>query len=172
MTTQREAFEAWAIEEGHFVGKDGAGDYKRLPAYWMWTAWQAAQAAMPVAPVKSEVVPSTCAEAYSIYIPDQQSGYVVEDLDDAIDDLTNEECEVTPLYPAYSGAFAVQAAIEADAARYRWLREGTSGESRSRGRAEFDMPCPSPIGNIMQGSVAQHLDKAIDAEITRTGSAA
>ena len=46
MTTQREAFEAWAIEEGHFVGKDGAGDYKRLPAYWMWTAWQAAQAAM------------------------------------------------------------------------------------------------------------------------------
>ena len=49
MSAQREAFEAWAIEEGHFVGKDGAGDYKRLPAYWMWTAWQAAQAAMQAA---------------------------------------------------------------------------------------------------------------------------
>ena len=35
-----------------------------------------------------------------IYIPAQQHGYLVEDLDEAIDDLTNCACEVTPLVAA------------------------------------------------------------------------
>lgn len=56
-----------------------------------------------------------------------------------------------------------QAALEADAERYRWLRHGTAGVRDSRGRMEFDLPDPHPLGNIMQGSVAQHLDAAIDA---------
>ena len=54
-----------------------------------------------------------------------------------------------------------------DAARYRYLRRWTSGQRHSRGRTQFVMPDPCPIGNIMQGSVAQHLDAAIDAEIQR-----
>ena len=36
--------------------------------------------------------------AYYIYIAEQQTGYVVEDLDEAIDDLTNTDAESTPLY--------------------------------------------------------------------------
>ena len=35
-----------------------------------------------------------------IYIPARQHGYLVEDLDEAIDDLTNCACEVTPLVAA------------------------------------------------------------------------
>ena len=54
-----------------------------------------------------------------------------------------------------------------DAARYRYLRRWTSGQRHSRGRTQFVMPDPCPIGTIMQGSVAQHLDAAIDAEIQR-----
>lgn len=34
-----------------------------------------------------------------------------------------------------------------------------------RGHAEFVFPWPLPLGNIMQGSVAEHLDNSIDAEI-------
>ena len=45
------------------------------------------QAAQPEAPF-----------AFYVYIPDQQNGYYVDELDEAIDDLTNCECEVTPLY--------------------------------------------------------------------------
>jgi len=49
--------------------------------------------------------------------------------------------------------------------RYKWLRNGTSGTRDARNRQSFDMPDPHPLGNIMQGSVAQHLDAAIDAAI-------
>ena len=56
-------------------------------------------------------------------------------------------------------------ALRADAARYRWLRSQVRGKRDGRGRSEFDMPDPHPLGNIMQGSVAQHFDSSIDAEI-------
>jgi hypothetical protein len=55
--------------------------------------------------------------------------------------------------------------LRVDARRYRWLRNRTRGVRDSRGRMEFDMPDPHPLGNIMQGSVAQHLDAAIDAAL-------
>jgi hypothetical protein len=54
---------------------------------------------------------------------------------------------------------------QADAERYRWLRTHTHGERDAAGRAEFCMPNPMPRSNIMRGSVAQHLDAAIDADI-------
>lgn len=54
-----------------------------------------------------------------------------------------------------------------DAERYRWLRANTRGQSDRRGRQEFEMPDPHPVANIMQGSVAQHLDKAIDAAMAQ-----
>jgi hypothetical protein len=56
-------------------------------------------------------------------------------------------------------------ALEADANRYRWLRDNTHGEADARGRQQFVMPDPHPQANIMRGSVAQHLDAAIDAAI-------
>lgn len=58
-------------------------------------------------------------------------------------------------------------ALRADAERYRWLRAKTTGYEESRGRQSFDLPDPHPLGNIMRGSVAQHLDAAIDAAITK-----
>lgn len=55
--------------------------------------------------------------------------------------------------------------LRKDAERYRWLRANTHGEQDARGRQEFCMPDPHPQANIMRGSVAQHLDAAIDAEM-------
>ena len=57
------------------------------------------------------------------------------------------------------------AALRKDAERYRWLRANTHGEQDGRGRQEFCMPDPCPRANIMRGSVAQHLDAAIDADM-------
>ena len=56
-------------------------------------------------------------------------------------------------------------ALRKDAERYRWLRANTHGEKDRRGRQEFCMPDPCPRANIMRGSVAQHLDAAIDADM-------
>lgn len=73
---------------------------------------------------------------------------------------------------------AARAEVEAlreDAERYRWLRLHTIGKADPRGRQEFELPDPHPRGDIMRGSVAQHLDAAIDsarkAPATPTGSA-
>jgi hypothetical protein len=59
-------------------------------------------------------------------------------------------------------------ALREDAERYRWLRTRVSGHRAvGSGRpATFAFPGPldlPPIGDIMRGSVAQHLDAAIDA---------
>ena len=59
----------------------------------------------------------------------------------------------------------VQAALD-DAQRYQWLRRRTAGLNDNEGRQYFGFPSLfglRPVGNIMQGSVGQHLDKAIDA---------
>lgn len=55
--------------------------------------------------------------------------------------------------------------LQEDAARYRWIRSNARGKVDGRGRQEFDLPDPHPLGNIMRGSVAQHLDAAIDSAI-------
>lgn len=55
------------------------------------------------------------------------------------------------------------AALRLDAGRYRWIRNGTSGERFVSGIQAFVFPAIKPVGNIMRGSVAQHLDEAIDA---------
>lgn len=53
-----------------------------------------------------------------------------------------------------------------DAERYRWLRSRTQGLRGSYPKDLcFLLPQVLPVGNIMQGSVAQHLDEAIDAAI-------
>lgn len=44
--------------------------------------------------------------AYYVYIPAEQRGELVHDLDEATDDLTNCECEVTKLYAAPSEALS------------------------------------------------------------------
>lgn len=56
-------------------------------------------------------------------------------------------------------------ALRADAARYQWIKSQTSASRDKRGRCEFEMPDPHPFGRIMQGSIAQHLDAAIDAAL-------
>lgn len=58
--------------------------------------------------------------------------------------------------------------LEQDAERYRWLRVRVSGHRAvsSARPATFAFPGPmllTPLGDIMRGSVAQHLDAAIDA---------
>jgi hypothetical protein len=58
---------------------------------------------------------------------------------------------------------ATVAQLREDAERYRWLRAWTTGQSDARGRQAFALPDPHPLGNIMRGSVSQHLDAAIDA---------
>jgi hypothetical protein len=51
-----------------------------------------------------------------------------------------------------------------DAARWRWLRSKVSGGYSTPGSpASFQLPLIRPVGNIMKGSVAQHLDAAVDA---------
>ena len=57
-------------------------------------------------------------------------------------------------------------ALRKDAARYRWLQRRTAGLRDNEGRQYFSFPSMfglRPVGNIMQGSVGQHLDAAIDA---------
>ncbi len=49
-----------------------------------------------------------------------------------------------------------------DAARYDWIRAHTRA-GRTDGGFVFVLPDIEPLGNVMPGSVAQHLDAAIDA---------
>ena len=63
------------------------------------------------------------------------------------------------------------ARLKEDAERYRWVRYHTHAEADAQGRQEFVMRNPRPIGHIMGGSVAQHLDAAIDAARAAEGKA-
>jgi len=56
-----------------------------------------------------------------------------------------------------------------DAERYRWLRDWTRGAYGIDSNPAFILPhVPTMLDqNIMSGSVAQHLDNAIDAAIER-----
>lgn len=54
-----------------------------------------------------------------------------------------------------------------DARRYNWIRHRVGGSRDSRGIEEFDLPLVRPcVASIMQGSVAQHFDCAIDAALS------
>jgi hypothetical protein len=54
-------------------------------------------------------------------------------------------------------------ALRKGAERYEWIRAGTSAGRDSQGFQQFNLPFLVPQDNLMRGSVAQHLDKAIDA---------
>lgn len=54
---------------------------------------------------------------------------------------------------------------EKDAERYRCLQLRMRGERFASGRQYFDVDFPDPLTNIMQGSVAEHFNDAIDATI-------
>ena len=59
-----------------------------------------------------------------------------------------------------------------DAMRYRWMRRTVCGVREPNGEARFSIAAPKPLrfANIMRGSVAQHFDEAVDAELaTRLG---
>ena len=61
-------------------------------------------------------------------------------------------------------ANAVIDELRADAERYRHLRQFTSAGRNTVGRQIFVLPYVSPAGlDLSHGSVAQHLDAAIDA---------
>lgn len=62
-------------------------------------------------------------------------------------------------------ALAELAEREKDAERYRWLQLRMRGEKFASGRQYFDVDFPDPLTNIMQGSVAEHFNDAIDAAI-------
>lgn len=57
---------------------------------------------------------------------------------------------------------ADNARLRVDGDRYHHIRKHTIGERVNMGQW-FSFPFIKPVGNIMQGSVAQHLDDAIDA---------
>ena len=54
-------------------------------------------------------------------------------------------------------------AAVADAERYRYIRQHVHGENYGLTSQCFVFDWPTPLSNIMHGSVAQHLDAAIDA---------
>ena len=58
---------------------------------------------------------------------------------------------------------AALAEAVADAERYRHLRQHVHGENYGLTSQCFVFDWPTPLSNIMRGSVAQHLDAAIDA---------
>lgn len=60
--------------------------------------------------------------AYCVYIAAEQRGELVYDLEDAMDDLSNCECEITELFD-HPPAPAAPSLDAQDAARYRWLRD-------------------------------------------------
>jgi hypothetical protein len=71
--------------------------------------------------------------------------------------------DVLPFHPAPSAS-----GDALNARRYEWLRNRTGAwPSQPGAPVEFRMPLPSPIGNALKGSVAGHLDAAIDAQITK-----
>lgn len=57
------------------------------------------------------------------------------------------------------------AKLEPDAMRYRWLQHKTRGVYGVTSDQEFVLPHVHRVAgqDLMRGSVAQHLDKAIDA---------
>lgn len=64
-------------------------------------------------------------------------------------------------------------AMRKDAERYRWLQYRTGGFKDNEGRQYFSFPSRfglPPVTNIMQGSVGQHLNAAIDEAIKVDGS--
>jgi hypothetical protein len=71
--------------------------------------------------------------------------------------------------PAQNGDLPLARPEDAlDAARYRWLRNRTSGQRNASGHGYFEFPKRpqlNPLRDLMRGSVAQHLDEAIDAAI-------
>ena len=82
---------------------------------------------------------------------------IIERLQAEIETLKGVDAEIAILR-------AKVAALEADAKRYQHLRTHTSAESNGTGRQVFVLPYISPAGHdLMRGSVAQHLDKCIDA---------
>lgn len=52
-----------------------------------------------------------------------------------------------------------------DAMRYRHFRSTVSGHLGSDGLQFFGVKVPKPIKNVMQGSVAEHFDNAMDFDI-------
>jgi hypothetical protein len=62
--------------------------------------------------------------AFWVYVPDEQRGEFVHDLDDAIDDLTNCKCEVTNLYDHPPGELDSARVREALAPMLAWTEEG------------------------------------------------
>ena len=63
-------------------------------------------------------------------------------------------------------------AAEADAARYRWVRHRVSGHGSHLDHQHFGFPTSlalRPVGDLMKGSVSQHLNDAIDAVRAKDG---
>lgn len=66
------------------------------------------------------------------------------------------------------------AALKADAERWRWWRARTCAHRVGRDGQAFGFPVRGATGtrNLMQGSVAQHLDDEVDAAIRAQGEPA
>jgi hypothetical protein len=64
------------------------------------------------------------------------------------------------------------AALKADAERWKWWRANTCAHRVGRDGQEFGFPVRDATGtrNLMQGSVAQHLDDEVDAAIRAGGA--
>lgn len=60
-------------------------------------------------------------------------------------------------------AEAERGALKVDAERYRHIRHHVHGENYGLTSQTFVFDWPTPLANIMRGSVAEHLDAAIDA---------
>ena len=66
MTADREAFEKWAIGAGLSVLAVTTGEYFSGATQTAWHVWQAAQAAMPVAPAAREAIATAYAYLWCV----------------------------------------------------------------------------------------------------------
>ena len=88
--------------------------------------------------------------------------------------LINPEGALIKLEGVPSTCAWLQAAIEADAARYQHLRRNVEVKRHrnKQGRYEFEFPSMSTAEDVTLDGIDRSLGEAIDAEIARTGSAA
>lgn len=86
----------------------------------------------------------------------EQAEQAERERDETMLRLANQDDEVIALQRELAEA-------RQDAERWDWFRSKTRGERSVDGRGQFVQPRISPITGIMMGSIAEHLDAAIDA---------
>lgn len=83
-------------------------------------------------------------------------------------DNTGVSAEIIALLATPPATSGMKESLVGDAERYQCLRNHISGDTDNFGNKVFELKSVRPLANHMKGSVAQHLDEAIDS-IIRAG---